>query len=194
VKPSAAETKSAEAKPAETKTATAPPETDKKAPGSSSAAAPGTPGDRGIVDLPLARMNAARDYAQQKRTDTASGVFQAAESLKKDGTTALSGKKYVDARCAFVVAERIYRMFAADNDDDDRIEAILKYVGKLRENATVAWNNIPADPLFRDAQDRVVRGDAARAKKDWIVAAREYAAAAFDYEKIWWAAQPGTVK
>ena len=183
-KPAVSETKPAAVKqPAESKTAAAPPETAKKA-----------PGDRAIVDLPLARMNAARDYAQQKRTDTASGVFQTAESLMKDGTTALSGKKYVDARCAFVVAERLYRLFAADKDDDDRIDEIHKYVGKLRENATVAWNNIPADPLFRDAQDRVVRGDAARTKKDWAAAAREYGAAAFDYEKIWWAAQPGAMK
>jgi len=160
-----------------------PAETVKK-PSDLAPATAGTPEDRSGIDLARARMTAARNFALQNRTATASGLFLAAENLKRDGSTALAGNKFTDARCAFAVAEKIYRLYADDDNDADRVKAFVKFIGKLRDDATSAWNNIPADPLFRDAQDRVNRGDAARAKNDFEAAAREYAAAAFDYEKI----------
>ncbi len=129
-------------------------------------------------------MNAARSFALQKRTDTASGVFLAAEGMKRDGTSALARRKFPDARGAFTVAENIYRLFADGRDDGARIKAFLKYVGRLREEATAAQNDTPADPLFKDAQERLNRGEAAQEKNDFAVAAREFAAAAFNYEKI----------
>ncbi|MHB8055714.1 MAG: hypothetical protein ACYDH3_10760, partial [Candidatus Aminicenantales bacterium] len=185
-KPAAAEAKAAETKPAEKKPAATAAESVNK-PADNAPTPSGKPADRAAVDLPNARMIAARNFALQKRTDTASVFFVAAETLKRDGSTALAGNKFTDARCAFTVAEKIYRLYADDDDDADRMKALIKLVIKLREDATAAWNNIPADPLFREAQDRVNRGDAARAKNDFAVAAREYATAAFIYEKIRWA-------
>lgn len=189
-KPAGLKRAAAETKPAESKAKpAAPPVSDKKAPGSASGS-----GDRSVADLPAARMNAARAYALQKRTDTASGVFLAAEGLNKEGAAALSRNQFNDARCAFAVADKLYRIFTADRDDDGRIKEMVKYLGKLRRDATAAWNNIPADPLFRDAQDRGVRGDAAWSAGDLPAAAREYAAAAFDYEKIVWAVESARKK
>ena len=182
-KPAAVETKAVGMIPAENKPAGISADIVKK-PSDLVPTTAGTPDDRSGIDLARARMTAARNFALQNRTDTASGLFLAAENLKRDGSTSLAGNKFADARSAFAVSEKIYRLYADDDNDADRVKAFVKFIGKLRDDATSAWNNIPADPLFRAAQDRVNRGDAARVKNDFEAAAREYAAAAFDYEKI----------
>jgi hypothetical protein len=143
-----------------------------------------TEADRAAADLASGRMNGARNFAEKKRTDTASGVFLAAEEMNRNGMSAYTRRKFSDARCAFTVAENIYGMFADSRDDASRVKAIMKYVGRLREESTAALSKFPADPRLKDAQERFNRGEVAREKKDFAAAAREYAAAALDYEKI----------
>jgi len=174
----------------ETGTKPAPADAAKSPQGAKPAVVPDmAPKERQAVDLAHARMIGARDLAVKKGHGQDSVFFLAAEMLKENGLGAVSNKKGAEARCYFTIAEKLLRFCASESSDSSRWKALANLVDDLRAGALKAWKGVPADPLFQDAQNRVTRGDVARAKNDLGNAVKEYAVAAFDYEKIRWAVE-----
>ncbi len=148
-----------------------------------------TPEEKKSVDLAQARLTGARSLAVKEGHGQDSVFFLAAEMLRENGLGAVNAKKGTDARCYFTISEKLYRFCVTESRDQARWRELQKLVDDLRERALDAWKGVPADPLFQEGQNRVTRGDAARAKNDLGNAVKEYAVAAFDYEKIRWAVE-----
>ncbi|MCX6566220.1 MAG: serine/threonine-protein kinase [Candidatus Aminicenantes bacterium] len=163
--------------------------------GAKLAAVPGmAPEERQAVDLAHARMIGARSIAVKEGHGQNSVFFVAAEMLQENGQGAMSNRKGADARCYFTIAEKLLRICVNESSDPARWKALLSLVDDLRESALEAWKGVPADSLFQDAQNRVTRGEAVRANNDLGNAVKEYAVAAFDYEKIRWAVKSALKK
>ena len=139
-------------------------------------------------------MTGARSLAVKQGHGSGSAFFEAAEMLREKGASAAGAGKGTDARCSFTISEKMFRLCVTEKRDPARWRELAKLVDRLRENALEAWKNVPADPLFQEAQSRSTRGDAARAKDDLAGAVKEYALAAFDYEKIRWTVEAALKK
>ncbi|MDW3226944.1 MAG: serine/threonine protein kinase [Acidobacteriota bacterium] len=202
MKEAATETRTTESRPAPPETVKSPQIPKPVSSGSRSAAPPAkppavsplAPEEQKAVDMALARMTGARSLAVKQGHGSGSAFFEAAEMLREKGASAAGAGKGTDARCSFTISEKMFRLCVTEKRDPARWRELAKLVDRLRENALEAWKNVPADPLFQEAQSRSTRGDAARAKDDLAGAVKEYALAAFDYEKIRWTVEAALKK
>lgn len=200
-KEAAAETRKMEPRPAPPETVKSPQNpkpassgSKTSAPAKPPAAPPLAPAEQKAVDMALARMTGARSLAVRQGHGPGSVFFETAEMLRGKGAAAAGAGKGVEARCSFAISEKLFRLCVTENRDPARWRELAKLVDRLRESALEAWKGVPADPLFQEAQSWVTRGDAARAKDDLAGAVKEYALAAFDYEKIRWGVEAALKK
>jgi hypothetical protein len=66
--------------------------------------------DISAANLAMARVTAARAQAQKEGQDAKSMFFGLAEAKSKEGQRSLGQNSYIDARCAFMISEKLFRM------------------------------------------------------------------------------------
>ncbi|MBN1938628.1 MAG: protein kinase [Candidatus Aminicenantes bacterium] len=145
--------------------------------------------DRVSMFAAQSRTVVARNKAVASGFGPAALFFSAAERAQQDAAVAVAESRVADAECWFAVAEALYVLGPDEGSDRARWRAFLKRIDGLRERALAAWNNVEGDPLFAEAKVRAGRGEAARKADRPGDALREYASAAFAYERILWAAE-----
>ncbi len=148
-----------------------------------------TEADKVTMFAAQSRTLQARNTAVAAGFDTSSLFFIAADSVQQDAAMAVAENKVADAECRFAVAEKLFALGSDEGNDRARWRAFLRHIDGLRERALAAWNNVEGDSLFAEAKALVGRGADARKKGNDADALREYAAAAFAYEKIRWVSE-----
>ncbi len=148
-----------------------------------------TGSDKVTMFAAQSRTVTARNKAAEAGQNMTSMFFAAADRVQQDAAVATAENKVADAESRFAVAEKLYELCTAESTDRARWRAFLRHIDGLRERALAAWNNVEGDSLFAEAKDRIARGTAARKDGNDAEALREYAAAAFAYEKIRWVSE-----
>jgi predicted Ser/Thr protein kinase len=138
------------------------------------------------LDLAKARLAAAKSASARAGFDEKSIFFGAALDQEKLGQSEIPRRKIVDARCAYTVAEKLYRICVDRKNDADRLKALSRYVDDLRDGLKTLAPGTAEVKLFAEARDAERDGEAYQDKKDFENAVKSFARAALGYEKIRW--------
>ena len=140
--------------------------------------------DMNSASLALARVTAARAQAQKEGIDEKSLFFGLAEARSKEGQRYLSQNNYIDARSAFIISEKLYRIGMEKGGDEGHLKNFRKYVENLREDIEDLGKGLVEDKTFKSARESEKQGAASLAKKDIENAAKSYVQASVVYQKI----------
>jgi serine/threonine protein kinase len=137
-----------------------------------------------LLNLSMARMNAAKSQAQKQGLAEKALFFRLAEAKAQEAQKYLSQKNLTDARCLFTISEKLYRICLESNQDEDRLKALKKFVENLRGEIEETRAVSPGEKLYEYAKEYEKQGAAFQAKKDLENSARSYLQASIFYEKI----------
>ncbi len=152
------------------------------------------PADEAALQVAKARMVAAKSLAEKKESGAKSLLFLTAEARENEAQKLADQKQRTEGRCLFTVAEKLYRICLDENKDENRVQALVRYMNGLRDGARAVAQDAPDDPSWAKARELVANGEDAGAKKDFRNAFKFYALAAFHYEKIRWTVQSAKKK
>jgi len=150
--------------------------------------------DLSSANLAQARVIAARSRAQKEGRSDKELFYRLAEARAQEAQKYLSQKSPVEARSLFTVSERLFRINTERNKDEDRLNALKKFVEGLRGDVEDMKTVSPGDKLYESAKESEKQGAAFQTRKDIENAAKCFIQAFVIYEKFLLALQPAPKK
>jgi hypothetical protein len=140
------------------------------------------------VELALTRMSAAKGRADGEGIDTKALFYRLAAAKDHEAQKLASQRKADEARCLYMIAERLYIISLERKTDEDNLKSLKRYMKGLRKDAEDARDS-QNEKLLKSAGDLEKQGEAFEATKDLENAAKAFSEAAFIYERIRWSLQ-----
>ena len=140
--------------------------------------------DLSTANISMARARAARSQVLKEGILESDLFFQLAEEQEKQGQKYLSQKSPLEARCLFIVSEKLYRLCLEKRKDEDRLLILKKSVENLRSDLEGKRDFAKEDALYQAAKESEKQGVLSQAEKDVLNASRAYIKAFIIYEKF----------